>query len=271
MKKIISILFVMSLIVTIAGCGGGKGSGNTGNPSRSGYYYKWSNGFLASAYVKPSSMIFGSVAYADDPTPTPTPIEPPQYIGSEIPPFSSIDDHNPPQPSGTLLILTYYNGAQVKSSCNYNSSDGSIVDYDLGGNGNPNDMVPSFVPKKQGLFHVTATYNGEAIDIPVRVYHFIPISLNGSDLDGDGKYDIQNQIALYGYQVINNGYLSLVASAPPGDYTTNASLPAFTYEKIFVIKTSSGKYMKIYPTGACGENSYNNMNLLSDSNGNFAY
>jgi hypothetical protein len=260
MKKIITIFFVISLIVAITGCGGGKGGGNNDNPAKTGYYYMWSNNNLTSAYAKPIPLsVFNSVVYAD---------EPGKYLGSEIPPFASVY----PSPegylqSGTLLIYTYYNGAQVKSICTCDPNDGRIVGYDPGSG----DTIPSFVAKKPGLFHVTATYNNETIDIPVSIYNFGIVDLDHADLDGDGINDIDNLSALYGYQVINNGHLSLVSSAPTGEYI-QTPLSEFTYGKIYVIKTSKpGMYCKIYPTGYSGENDYNSMNFLSDSDGNFDY
>ncbi len=265
MRKIIAILFVMSLIVAITGCGGsggGNNGDNNGSPStRSGYYYMWSSNIvLTSAYAKPLSIFNSSVVYADDNS---------GLMGSEIPPFASVfpSAGGGYQQSGTILIFTYYNKVLVKSTCTCDPNEGEIVDYDLG-NGY---IVPSFIAKKPGLFHATATYNGETIDIPVRIYHFGIIDLDHSDLDGDGTADINGLSALYGYQVINNGYLSLVSSAPTGEYTKNTSLPEFIYGKIYIVKTSSGKYCKVYPTGYCGENDYNNVNFLSDENDNFAY
>jgi hypothetical protein len=260
MKKIVTILFAMSLvIIIITGCGGGGGSSNDDPSTKSGYYYMWSNNILTStpsAYVKP--LIFNSVVYAEEPT---------KYLGSETPPFSSLDDGG--RVNGTLLLFTYYNGAQVRSTCTCDPNEGEIVDYDLNGDGSY--TVPSFAGKKEGLFSVTAVYNGEILNIPVRIYHFGIIDLDHIDLDGDGINDIQDLCVIYGYQVINNGSLSLVSSAPTGEYTQNASLPEFIYGKIYIIKTSSGKYCKVYPTGYCGENDYNSINFLSDNNGNFDY
>jgi hypothetical protein len=264
MKKIIAILFVMSLIAAIPGCGGGGGNNDkndddNGSPStRTGYYYMWSSNIVStSAYAKPLS-IFNSVVYADEPT---------KYLGSETPPFSSLDDGG--RVSGTLLLFTYYNGAQVRSTCTCDPNVGEIVDYALNGDGSY--TVPSFAGKKEGLFSVTAVYNGEILNIPVRIYHFGIIDLDHIDLDGDGINDIQDLCVIYGYQVINNGYLSLISSAPTGEYTQNTSLTEFIYGKIYIIKTSSGKYCKVYPTGYCGENDYNSINFLSDNSGNFDY
>jgi hypothetical protein len=240
MKKLYVLLFIGVIIFT--GCGGG------GNHSGTGYQYKWSNGITTLTYTKAA---FNSVVYADGPG----------YIGSEIPPFSGVDDGG--RMGSTLLIFTYYNGDEVKSVCT--STDGQVADYDLGGH-----TAPSFIANSQGLFNITATYNGETINIPVRIYHFGGIDLDFADLDGDGNNDIFNFSALYGYQVINNAALSLVSSAPVGEYV-QTPLPDFTYGKIYVIKTSSGKYCKVYPTGAAGGNNYNSMNFLSDVNGNFDY
>jgi hypothetical protein len=260
MKKNFIFVLILLIIFVFTGCnsGGGNNSPNSGNSPRSGYYYMWSNNSPASAYTKPLP-VFNSVVYAEEPT------EPTKYLGSEIPPFASVDDAN--RMCGFLLIFTYYNGTEVKSICAVDPNDGEISEYDL----NNGYMIPSFIAKRQGIFHVTATYNNEILDIPVRIYHFGYTNLNRMDFDKDGINDIQNFTALYGCRIIDNEYLSLVSSAPEGEYSSNTPLSGFVFGKIYIIKTSSGRYCKFWPTGYAGENSYTGVDFLSDENGNFAY
>jgi hypothetical protein len=247
MKKIFVILLIMIIVVGCGGSGGGSGSKR--------YDYKWSNGStIPLAYLRPSSL--SSVVYAADE---------PAYIGSEIPPFSSWSEGG--YMGSFLLIFTYYGGVRVSSTCTIDPADGEVTEYDLGGG----DLVPSVVVNRQGLFRVTATYEGNTLDIPVRIYHFGSIWLENADLDSDGIKDIENLNALFGYRVVDHSYLSLVFSAPGGEYSPNAPLVELTYGKIYIIKTSSGRYCKFWPTGSNGPNSYNGMDFLSDENGNFAY
>lgn len=247
MKKKVMFIFSTIICLILIGCGGGGGS------RRSAYTYKWSNGYAALANTRPSTNL-KSVVYADGAT----------FLGSEKPPFSSVDDGG--RPCGTLLVLTYFNGVEVKSVCTCDPADGEIVDYLSGGH-----AIPSFNAKRQGIFYVTATYEGHTLDIPVRIYHFGSIHLDHDDLDGDGIADLKNLAAPYGYQIINHSYMSLITSAPKGDYSPDAPLPQFEYGKIYVVKTSSGRYAKLWPTGGAGPNTYNGMDFLSDENGNFAY
>lgn len=254
-----NILFVISIIlaglILITGCSGG-GSGR-----RTGYTYKWSNGETKLAKTLSVSPQLNFIAYADEDDGGPT------FLGPEIPPFTSVDDGN--RVCGYMLIQTYYNGSEVQSVCTCDPSDGEITEYDLSGRGDY--IVPWFIPKHQGVLHVTATYNNETLDIPVRVYHFGYTNLNRMDFDKDGINDIQDFTALYGCRIIDNEYLSLVSSAPEGEYSSNTPLSGFVFGKIYIIKTSSGRYCKFWPTGYAGENSYTGVDFLSDENGNFAY
>jgi hypothetical protein len=247
----------VELVITIVGCSGGSNKKTDKPVTKNRYYYKWSNGMSsASDRVKPASTF---ISFNDDENSS-------MYNGSEIPPFSSLDDAG--EMGGYLLIFTYYDDTLVNSTCICDSSDGEITEYDLNGNG---FIVPSFVAKKRGIYNVTATYNNETLIIPVRIYRFQPINLPGMDLDGDGILDINNFQAKYGYQVIDNTHLSLIFTAPIGDYLADTPLTAFMYNKIYVIKTSSGRYCKIWPTGYCGEHTYNSVQFLSDTNGQFDY
>lgn len=266
MKKNIAFLLVLSIVVTILGCSSGNNRNNNGNTNSKGYYYKWSNGILTTSHAKTLSNLRSSIAYAEDVETT--------YIGSEIPPFSSLDDGG--RVCGTLLIFTYYNNVLVNSTCTCDPEDGEITEYDLSGTGDL--FVPSFVAKRTGMFTVTATYNGETLTIPVRVYRFGNMS---RDYDGDGIRDINNLNIPNGYQVIENKYLSLVASAPTGTYVDTplpySTDPMNVCGRIYVIRTSSGKYAKVLPTGGCSaiDNGhiidYNCVYWMSDENGEFEY
>jgi hypothetical protein len=265
MKKNIASLLILLLLNIAVGCSSG-GSSKRPDETSNKYYYKWTNGISsisASAYTKSSSIFNSLIVYADNEGET----NEMTYLGPEIPPFASLDDGN--RMCGFLLILTYYGNVLVNSTCTCNPDDGEITEYDLSGTGNL--FVPSFIAKKQGVFNITATYNNETLNIPVRIYHFGTINLPEMDLDDDGILDIENFKANYGYQVISNSYLSLISSAPAGDYLENTPLTQFIYNKIYIIKTSSNKYCKIWPTGYCGENAYNCVDCLSDVNGNFDY
>lgn len=269
MKKNIAFLLVLSIVVTILGCSSGNNRNNNGNTNSKGYYYKWSNGILTTSHAKTLSNFRSSIAYAEDGEDGET-----TYISSEIPPFSSLDDGG--RVCGTLLIFTYYNDTLVNSTCTCNPDDGEIIEYDLSGTGDL--FVPSFVAKRTGKFTVTATYNGETLTIPVRVYRFGNMS---RDYDGDGIGDINNLNIPNGYQVIENKYLSLVTSAPTGMYVDTplpySTDPMDVCGRIYVIKTSSGKYAKVLPTGSCSavDNGhiidYNCLYWVSDENGDFEY
>lgn len=271
MKKNIAFLLVLSIVVTILGCSSGNNRNNNGNTNSKGYYYKWSNGITSAPVVrlKQQPILNKFTAYAEDVEEGET-----TYIGSEIPPFSSLDDGG--RVCGTLLIFTYYNDTLVNSTCTCDPEDGEITEYDLSGTGDL--FVPSFVAKRTGKFTITATYNGETLTIPVRVYRFGNMS---RDYDGDGIRDINNLNIPNGYQVIENKYLSLVTSAPTGTYV-DTPLPYSTDHmavcgRIYVIRTSSGKYAKVLPTGGCSavDNGhiidYNCLYWVSDENGDFEY
>lgn len=270
MKKNIALLLVLSLIITVVGCSGGsdKKTDKPVIPQKPRYYYKWSNGITSAPVVrlKQQPILNKFTAYAEEGETT--------YIGSEIPPFSSLDDGN--RVCGTLLIFTYYNNVLVNSTCTCDPEDGEITEYDLSGTGDL--FVPSFVAKRTGKFTVTATYNGETLTIPVRVYRFGNMS---RDYDGDGIRDINNLNIPNGYHVIENDYLSLVTSAPTGTYVDTplpySTDPMDVCGRIYVIKTSGGKYAKVWPTGGCSavDNGhiidYNCVYYVSDGNGDFEY
>jgi hypothetical protein len=257
MKKFVFMFLTLFLLLSVVGCGGGKPEVN--NPSDdkpTGYYYKWGNGVSPLTYNKPV-RVNGSTVYAASLA---------TYLGKTVPPFTALDDLY--RQSGTLLIYTYYNDAPVNSAYSCDPNDGSIGEYDLSGDGT--NIAASFTAKKHGIFHITATYNGETLDIPIRIYRFSAVDLNDFDLDNDGITDIKDLTAVYGCQIVDSNTLPLVTNALPGDYS-QTMLTKLEYTKIYIIKTSSGRFLKLLPTGTCGTNQYNSMNLLSNTDGAFPY
>jgi hypothetical protein len=251
MKKFILISAIMILIITIAGCGG-----STKSSHQSGYYYKWSTSASASAYAKPFS-IFDSVVYAEGETPG--------LIGSAVPPYGCIKDGIP---WGCPALYTYYNDALVESNYTYDITAGTVTKTGV------NDCTTIFAPTKAGIIHLTASYNGGTLDIPIRIYYYFSIDLyQQKDFDGDGIADmdyIVGGINTTGYQILDEEYLSNISSAPINGYSTT-ELHYFESSRIYIIKTSGEKkYAKLLLSYE-GSGGYGFYYLISDINGNFEY
>jgi hypothetical protein len=256
MKKIIAILFISLLI--LSGCGGGK---NSSDPpvKQTGYTYKWSTGATSiTASIKAFSL--GSIAYADD-------TDTSSLIGSAIPPYGGVSIIDNSFQNGPA-IYTYYNGEAVDSTFTYDPLIGTV------GPIAPNNPTIAYLPIKAGVQTITAHYNDETLDIQVRVYHWFSIDLNQSiDFDNDKTNDFNFVVgginAPYGYQILDNQFLSDISTAPTSGYHTD-QLSSFSFNKVYIVETSGGKYAKLLLVGSVSSASNFDF-LVSNNQGEFEY
>jgi hypothetical protein len=283
MKKLFILFLILILAVSVIGCGGGNKKDDDPILPSSRYIYEWS----PSAEVSESSMLSASSFAASDFTAS-------SYSSSIIPPYCalSITDGS----AQMMSVITTYNEVTeivegdpviyknaVVSDFACNAADGSLSVT--------SGESTVFSPIRLGLLSITATWNGNTLNIPVKIYHFT--ILNGS-LGPETAFDFDNMVASndnlspntdlyfnsygfqtpYGSEIVSNTYgmplISSILNAPAGAYsTTNAGNPNFPYDTL-IIKTSGGKYVKLIQTSQ-GTQGRGLVFFVSDNAGVFEY
>lgn len=279
MKKIVFLVLIAILVLSLVGCGGG----NKDIRPTSRYIYEWS-----SSGVSESSML--SFAAAD--------FTASDYSSSTIPPYCalSITDGSAQMRS----VITTYNEVTETFETEEGIKQGVIknaVVSDFACNAADGSLSVTsgestvFSPIRLGLLSITAAWNGNSLNIPVKIYHFT--ILNGS-LGPETAFDFDNMVASndnlspntdlyfnsygfqtpYGSEIVSNTYgmplISSILNAPAGAYsTTNAGNPNFPYDTL-IIKTSGGKYVKLVQCWQ-GSSGRGLVFFVSDNAGVFEY
>ncbi len=257
MEKFIIVLFVLVLAYLIVRR---SKSSDADEPVKGKYVYRWSSGAGSALSVKAAEDVYTA-----------------GYSGSSIPPYGSIMvDENTTQ--GVAALETYWEEegvlTPVISDYTCDEADGSFT-INAG-------EITVFLPKRVGICIVTATWNGNTLQIPILVYRAINLdrpnkkgfsfdTLTYNESGGDfylpstGLYT--RFTCPFGYQILTGTYISNVTSAPSGDYVIgNADLEA---GQVLIVKTFDGKYAKVSLISV-GFGVTLTV-FVSDENGNFEY
>lgn len=236
MRKLFTTFLIIVFAVSIVGCGGSKNKG-------SNYTYKWSPG---GGGVTASKFVAADVGE-----------EPPAYSGASVPPFASVDALG--ATVGHVAIYTYFDGVPVRSNYTVDPSDGAMDVTGVGG------VIDIFRPIRTGILNVTATYNGEALTIPVHTYYAytfdgltyldfdtMTVYPDGSNPAVDVLFYDANFKAPYGYITVPDTVISSVMSAPSGLYRElgfGQEYWAGYYDDVVsgvtFIKTSENRFVKL--------------------------
>lgn len=278
-KKTLTALLVVTVLIAVVGCGGGGGKKGRG------YYYEWSTSTSSEKYsmAAPQEISGAGVVLAG-------------YTSSTIPPYASVSLLDG-SAGAIAVIYTYYEDDVSKSSQAVSSffscdtSNGDFVTLDGTHHSTIESTSTMYYPQTKGIHTITATWSGQTLNIPIRVYEHLELNYyshrgkNAYDFD-DGKwYDdaTDPRVDLYVDKIngrVYTPYGSLTVSTPfsaltnpPLDGYNTTEREQFTAETL-ILKTSSGKLVKTYMISANPiHNNYGVRILTSVSNdsGSFNY
>jgi len=253
-KKTLTALLVVTVLIAVVGCGGGGGKKGRG------YYYEWEALGLSSekySMVSPQQFSSSGVVNAG-------------YVSSYIPPYTSISLYNN-EPRTFTTIYTYYENdieltsTPVESTFNI-VTNGHFLDLDGNQYASMTSQHVTYAATKTGIQHITATWNGQVLNIPVRVYDYLALNLDQVFyIEGDVAYDFDANTWLsdindprvdiyidkkygglytpYGSFGVNDA-ISTILTVPVNGYTSTQYPPNYNHYGAVIVKTSEGKFVK---------------------------